>query len=214
MIVQGFERPKDKKELQMLEAVGAIRASRFVTRFANSKTPITQEIVYEIQKEMYSDWWPENAGKIRAEEIHLWHSKHLPPHHSQIVFFMKAFSEELAEQLVALEPKKLLSNNDKDFIDEFQKVIAAAAWAHHKIVWIHPFVDGNGRTARLMSNLILKRYGLWAGLSARIERENKDQYLEALTQADDFNDYDPLEKIIAEGLAERYERAPGLRMWL
>jgi Fic family protein len=33
--------------------------------------------------------------------------------------------------------------------------ILAAAYAHHRVLWIHPFVDGNGRVARLMSHAVL-----------------------------------------------------------
>tara|TARA_R110001599_G_scaffold229825_7_gene429062 strand:+ start:298 stop:471 length:174 start_codon:yes stop_codon:yes gene_type:complete len=42
----------------------------------------------------------------------------------------------------------------------------AAAAAHHRLMWIHPFVDGNGRTGRLFTNqhlsyVGLSGYGLW-----------------------------------------------------
>lgn len=50
------------------------------------------------------------------------------------------------------------------FLDRFEQVynglgrtdsILAAAWAHHRLLWIHPFIDGNGRVARLMSHALL-----------------------------------------------------------
>ncbi len=44
--------------------------------------------------------------------------------------------------------------------DELEAVINACAWAHAEWVQIHPFANGNGRTARLLSNAIAMRYGL------------------------------------------------------
>lgn len=65
-------------------------------------------------------------------------------------------------------------------------VIAAAA-AHHRLMWIHPFLDGNGRVARLYTDACLQRvpvlgYGLW-NVSRGLAR-NRDRYMEALSWAD------------------------------
>lgn len=67
--------------------------------------------------------------------------------------------------------------------------------AHHRFAWIHPFLDGNGRIARLLSTAMLAKYGfeadgLWSlsrGLAKR-----KDRYYEHLAIADSErqNDYD------------------------
>ena len=42
--------------------------------------------------------------------------------------------------------------------------VVGLACAHHRLVWVHPFVDGNGRTARLHSHLVLHALGLSGGL--------------------------------------------------
>ena len=82
-----------------------------------------------------------------------------------------------------------------------------AAWLHHTITFVHPFREGNGRTARLAANLILERYGL-AGISVKIEKENKNQYRQALAQIDSANDFEPLVSMIYDGLIERYGGVP------
>jgi Fic family protein len=64
-------------------------------------------------------------------------------------------------------------------------------------------MEGNGRTARLVANLILERYGL-VGISVKIEKENKNEYRKSLAQIDKYGDYEPLEEIISEGIIERY----------
>jgi hypothetical protein len=53
--------------------------------------------------------------------------------------------------------------------------------AHHRLVAIHPFVDGNGRTARLVMNLLLMRRGYPPTV---ILRTNRRQYYSVLAQAD------------------------------
>jgi Fic family protein len=59
--------------------------------------------------------------------------------------------------------------------------VARAALAHHRLAAIHPFVDGNGRTARLVMNLLLMRDG---SPPAVIQRANRRQYYRVLAQAD------------------------------
>ncbi len=66
-----------------------------------------------------------------------------------------------------------------------QRLIAAAA-AHHRLLWIHPFTDGNGRVARLMSHAMLRAAGaggaLWS-VARGLARRNAD-YKAALMAAD------------------------------
>ena len=73
--------------------------------------------------------------------------------------------------------------------------IIAAAASHHRLMWIHPFLDGNGRVARLYTDACFYRlpihgYGLW-NISRGFARY-RDDYMAALSQADAQrrNDYD------------------------
>ena len=77
-------RPQNEEELQRREAVGVIRASRFVRQYARSHQPITIQTVCEIHKEIFKDAWPEIAGVWREENLEIDGSKHLPPHHSDV----------------------------------------------------------------------------------------------------------------------------------
>jgi Fic family protein len=65
--------------------------------------------------------------------------------------------------------------------------IIAAAASHHRLMWIHPFLDGNGRVTRLYTDACLRKlpllgYGLW-NVSRGLARR-RDEYMAALTQAD------------------------------
>jgi Fic family protein len=55
---------------------------------------------------------------------------------------------------------------------------------HHRLVWIHPFFDGNGRTVRLVMNLLLMKYGFPAAI---ILKNDRKKYYDALNQANTGN---------------------------
>jgi fido (protein-threonine AMPylation protein) len=204
-------RPKNKEELQKREAIGVIRASRFVRKYAQSHKDINVDTIYKIHKEIFKDAWPEIAGKYRQEELSIAGSDLVLPHPNEIPGLMKKLDEYLIIQINELKDCEgyiidLSSNKVTDeVVNCIMKVVNTTAWLHHKITAIHPFLEGNGRTARLTANLILERYGL-VGISVKIEKENKNAYCNALAQIDKTgDDYEPLKAIILEGIIERYQ---------
>jgi len=201
------KRPKDEEELQKREVVGIIRASRFVRKYAHSHKKIDIEILKKIHKEIFKDAWPEIAGKYRQEDLKITHSRHLPPHFTEVPNLMKAADLKFCKLLKNLgNADGILHDRNQDeetLIDTIDSIIEAAAWIHHTITYIHPFREGNGRTARLATNLVLERYGLM-GISIKVERENKNRYRKALSQIDKRGDYEPLKNLIYEGLEERF----------
>lgn len=62
--------------------------------------------------------------------------------------------------LVQLDTALQADRLDRLGIDDRRAVAEFAAWAHGEWVRIHPFANGNGRTARMLGNAILVRYGL------------------------------------------------------
>jgi len=101
------------------------------------------------------------------------------------------------------------------FLDRFEQVygalgksetILAAAAAHHRLLWIHPFVDGNGRVARLMSHAVLldalDTGGIWSIARGLARRENHyKQYLMSC-DAPRRNDLDGRGPLSEEALAD------------
>jgi Fic family protein len=85
-------------------------------------------------------------------------------------------------------------------------MILAAAAAHHRLLWIHPFLDGNGRVARLMSHAILSEAldtgGVWSIASglARNDRIYKSQLIACDMERQ--NDLDGRGHLSEEALAE------------
>lgn len=80
-----------------------------------------------------------------------------------------------------------------------------SAQAHFKLVDIHPFVDGNGRTARLLMNLILMKYGYPIAIF-ECEAEKRKAYYSAL-QSGHRGELLPFEIMVAEyvdAIADKY----------
>ncbi|WP_374079810.1 mobile mystery protein B [Bdellovibrio bacteriovorus] len=71
-----------------------------------------------------------------------------------------------------------------------------AARFHHRLVWIHPFPNGNGRFSRLAADLLMKQYEgttfSWGQEHLGRMGEKRDSYIKALKIADQHHDYDPL----------------------
>ena len=74
--------------------------------------------------------------------------------------------EEILQAAVAQLDRALQVGKDLD-ADECSAVIDLCAWAHAEWVRTHPFVNGNGRTARLWANFLAMRYGLPPFVSLR-----------------------------------------------
>jgi len=202
-------RPQNEEELQKREAIGVIRASRFIRVYAKSNKPINIATIYQIHKEIFNDVWHEIAGVLRIENLEITDSHHKPPHFTEVPALMKWVDDQFVEKLKNLKSirsLKLTGNPSDKEMNMLDNIINTAAWIHHQITHIHPFRDGNGRTARLAANLILERYGL-VGISIKFEKENKNKYRRALQQIDKMNDYESLVEIIYEGLIDRYNGA-------
>jgi len=115
-------------------------------------------------------------GKLRKSEVSV--GRHMAPSSKKLEQFLNRFAEFYGP-LVSTDPGSLI----------------AAAAAHHRLTWIHPFLDGNGRVARLFTHawFIKARVdsdGLWT-MSRALARRKAD-YQSALANADEkrVNDYD------------------------
>jgi Fic family protein len=85
----------------------------------------------------------------------------------------------------------------------------AAARTHAEMIRIHPFVDGNGRWARLATSIFLRDVGLACGTI--IEPSKKRQYIAAIDRAIDEGEPGDLSNILARGFVLQAARRRGLR---
>ncbi len=86
-----------------------------------------------------------------------------------------------------------------------RSVVRLAVWAHVELIRIHPFQDGNGRTARMLLCALFVELGLRA-VPTEVPRK---EYLEALRHHDEARDLDPLIDIYLMLLASVLPDEPG-----
>jgi len=121
---------------------------------------------------------PINAGRIRNIGVYITGANFTPPSPTKV--------SKLLDELV-------------DFINlnplNLSPVILATV-LHHQFVWIHPFTDGNGRTARLLMNLILQKAGFPPCI---ILMNDRHKYYKALNAANNGN-YQKLTTLVLQGV--------------
>lgn len=115
------------------------------------------------------------AGEIRANEVLV--GTHVAPTFSSVNHFLARY------EAVYLP---VIRQADEDGLHKLEAVVAAMC-AHHRLAWIHPFPDGNGRIARIVLDAMLKRSGiaataLWS-MSRGFAKTQKDYKLR-LAEAD------------------------------
>lgn len=114
-------------------------------------------------------------GECRLINVQI--GRHVPPPPETLTVFLVRFAQ-------AYQPDRL---------SKVDQILAAAA-SHHRFVWIHPFLDGNGRVVRLFSHAYFQRIGIGSSLwsvSRGLARQMQE-YRSHLAQADQQrrNDYD------------------------
>lgn len=122
------------------EATGHAKAYDFLYKLTNDE-PVTEDDILKIHRLFYGEIDKENAGSWRKVRVFISGSRRVLP------------APDAVPKLMASFVKWMTANEGKMHPVEF------AALVHQKFVYIHPFVDGNGRVARLLMNLTLLRAG-------------------------------------------------------
>lgn len=118
------------------------------------------------------------AGRLRNGGLRISGANFVPPNANKVSDYL--------DELIDFVNTNPLELND----------IELAAIFHHKLVWIHPFFDGNGRTVRLSMNLLLMRCGFPPAI---ILKNDRKKYYEALNQANNGN-YQKLMLLMCQAL--------------
>ena len=118
------------------------------------------------------------AGRIRNGGVRITGANFTPPNANKV--------PDLLDELIDFINTNPLNLN----------AIELATIFHHKLVWIHPFFDGNGRTVRLSMNLLLMRCGFPPAI---ILKNDRKKYYEALNQANNGN-YQKLTLLMCQSL--------------
>ncbi|MBI2075517.1 MAG: Fic family protein [Candidatus Harrisonbacteria bacterium] len=204
-MAQGFRRPKSKAALDSLEAGGLWNAIALTKSIGEGDEKITLAIILRIHRIFFINANPDIAGVFRktGQDVKKLQCMEPPPGRL-IEEKMYEFWRELDRRISTLprRPKGGSKTQRKKWANE---ILDLATWTQYQIAAIHPFCEGNGRMARLMTNLILYRFNFQPS-QIKYEGENKNLYLDALCQIDRYGDYAPLKKLIAESVYETYEK--------
>ncbi len=143
------------------EAVGHAKAYDYLYTLVTCEC-ITEEHLLQLHTLFYQQIDPANAGLYRSQAVYISGSRYALPSAGDIPRMMKDFVAWINAYDGDLHP------------------VAFAAQAHQRFVFIHPFVDGNGRVARLLMNLLLLRLGYSIAVIPPILRHD---YIVALERA-------------------------------
>ena len=165
-----------KSVMEHNEVLGLDAALRYINQTLVDKVgEITKDDILQIHKRVIGYVDPIEAGMMRSTQVYV--GDYVPPHPSHIEMLMERF---------------ILWLNSPERLDLHP--VKYAALAHYKLVYIHPFVDGNGRTSRLLMNLILMQAGYPPVI---IRKQDRLMYYQHLVTANE-GDIRPFVRFIAE----------------
>ena len=166
LVIQEGITVRGKSLNEHLEAKNHPEAINYIEKLAQRGSTIKQEDILKVHELLTRGIDDQNAGKYRTGRVRVAGATFMPPPPDKI------------QQLI-IELLQTLSQNPDEL-----RPIELAAFFHHKFVYIHPFVDGNGRTARLLMNVILMRSGYPFTILLKVDRP---KYLKTLSDADNGN---------------------------
>lgn len=131
-----------KSMREHLEAINHAEAIDYIRDFAKNSVEISESTIKQIHALILHGIDRENAGRYRSVPVRISGSSHVPPQPYQLAEQMEEFMSRFKEmEAQGMHP------------------VLVAAFLHEVLVRIHPFIDGNGRTSRLLMNLYLLRNG-------------------------------------------------------
>ena len=193
---------KTAKDESLKEIYNIEKAIDFIEKNVDKTTKIDRKLISEIHKIIVDGLSPAPTGegsrypgKLRPIDVIIQRANHVPPPHMRVPDFF--------EELIT-------------FIDrpkEAQYHLLIVALSHHRMAWIHPFDNGNGRLVRMFTYALLIKQGFQVK-SGRILNPtaifcmNRDKYYEMLALADTGEEEKTLQwcEYVLAGLQEEIEK--------
>jgi Fic family protein len=160
-----------------LEVLNHRDAITYVEEIVQKSEPLSEWQIKNLHRLVLKGIDDEYAGVYRDQQVFISGAKHIPPTPIRI----REEMEQLMEWYEKSETKKL-------------HPVARGAMLHAIFVGIHPFIDGNGRTSRLLLNLELMKDGFPPIV---IKVENRIAYYDALDKAHTQKEYDEFIKLVS-----------------
>ncbi|MBU1144957.1 MAG: Fic family protein [Firmicutes bacterium] len=170
----------DKSEHMRNAIINNYHAIQMVHKLVKNNTAITENIVKDLHQILVDDMIP--GGVYRTRDLFILGAKHVPPTYLKIFKKMNDYFQEL-------ENPEL-------------KGLTKAAYAHLQILKIYPFMDANGRLARLLLNYQLELEGY---LPLSITKGERDEYFRTIDEYKINKDIVPFTEFIAKLEAKRIQ---------
>ena len=168
-----------REQLDEWEADNILAGERWAARAAGRRAILDDAFVRELHRRMFDRTW-KWAGTYRATEKNI----------------------GVAPERIAVELRNLLEDTKARLSGKVAPLDEIGARFHHRLVSIHPFANGNGRHARLMTDLLLAANGAapftWGQGDLVRAGEVRERYLAALRAAD-ARDFAPLIAFVRSG---------------
>lgn len=168
-----------------LEAINHKDAILYVEEIVKNKEDLSEWQIRNIHRLILKGIEDEHAGVYRKENVITGGSLHTPPNSVQVPVRMEEF---------------ILWYSDEG---QHRHPVERAAIVHIDFVGIHPFVDGNGRTARLLLNFELMKHGYPPIV---IRKENRSEYYTALDHAHTTHDNALFTALVARLLEQTFDQ--------
>lgn len=169
-----------KSMREHLEAVNHAEAVDYIRELAQKEVEISERVIKDIHALILHGINRENAGRYRSVPVMMAGSTDTPP-----------------------QPY-LIEKQMEDFLIRFQEMevkgthpILIATYLHDELARIHPFIDGNGRTSRLLMNLYLLQHGFII-VNLKGSNEARRMYYNALETSHTQKRPESFQKLVAE----------------
>ena len=183
MVLEGIT--IDQKPLKdHLEAVGHKDAFLYVQDIVSKKIPLTEFVIKNIHSLVLMNK-PEDKGVYRRVPVRI----------------MGAFTEPVQPYMIEPKITELLAENEKR--KATMNIIERVARFHLEFESIHPFIDGNGRTGRLLMNFELMQNGY---PPINVKFSDRKRYYDAFDSYSRNQDAMPMTNLITEYVTERLEQ--------
>ncbi|GLU55888.1 Fic family protein [Dyadobacter frigoris] len=166
-----------------LEAINHSFALNYIKELVSEKAPLTKHELLNIDKLILQGVDNSNGGKFRTVQVLISGAKHIPPQPFMVDELMEGFFKWYYDNKDSIHP------------------VILAAEIHERLVTIHPFIDGNGRTSRLLMNLILLQHGYPIAI-LKGDSENRLKYYQVLEIAQMDGDNEPFIEMVALNVKE------------
>lgn len=169
-----------KSMREHLEAINHTEAINYIKDIAKQDIEISERTIKEIHALILHGIDRENAGRYRTVPVMISGSTHMPPQ----PYLIEKQMEDFLIRFKQMEEEKV-------------HPVLVAAYLHDELVRIHPFIDGNGRTSRLLMNLYLLRNG-YVIITLKGSNDAKVSYYMALEKSHTEHLPEDFQKLVVE----------------